>query len=127
MCDKVIRLVLSFPSRDLHPNARVHWARLARAKKAYREEAWAAALCYDRSRPLWESAVVRAAFYVPNLRRRDPDGLMASMKAAWDGVVDAGVLADDDKLVLYPPALILDRKNPRVEVTLEQVQDVAQR
>lgn len=114
----VIRLVLSFPSRDLHPNARVHWARKAKAVKAYRTEAWAAALQLRLGRPMWRRASVRTTFYVPNAHRRDPDGLASSCKAIFDGIVDAGVLADDDQLVIYPATLTVDRVNPRVEIAL---------
>lgn len=33
-------LILPWPSKDLSPNARVHWARKARAVKSSREQAY---------------------------------------------------------------------------------------
>lgn len=35
----MMTLVMPWPASDLSPNARVHWAVLARAKKKYREDA----------------------------------------------------------------------------------------
>uniref|UniRef100_A0A6M3JTT8 Uncharacterized protein n=1 Tax=viral metagenome TaxID=1070528 RepID=A0A6M3JTT8_9ZZZZ len=40
-------------------------------------------------------AIVKYTFIVPDLRRRDPDNLIASCKAILDGLVDAGVIRDD--------------------------------
>ena len=33
----MIEVVLGWPPSDLSPNARLHWAKLARAKKHYRQ------------------------------------------------------------------------------------------
>ena len=39
----VARLILPWPPKELSPNFRAHWAKLARAKKAYRAAcAWTA-------------------------------------------------------------------------------------
>ena len=46
---------------------------------------------------------------------------MAAMKAAIDGLVDAGVLADDDMLMPETPAFEVDKKNPRVVVVIRPV------
>jgi Holliday junction resolvase RusA-like endonuclease len=59
-------------------------------------------------------------FVVPDKRRRDLDNALASMKAAWDGLVDAGVLVDDDSkhLKLAAPEMRYERGERYVEVTL---------
>lgn len=55
------------------------------------------------------------------LRRRDPLNAVAAMKASIDGLVDAGVLADDDKLMPGATTFGVDKKNPRVVVVIRPV------
>jgi len=96
-------LTLPWPERALHPNARVHWRQLAKAKKAARSLAFLEAVragAKGANLPagrlhLWID------FYPPDRRRRDDDGLLASMKAHRDGIADAlGV--DDSRFVSHP-------------------------
>ena len=62
--------------------------------KDWREAAgWAARAA---NVPALESPTVRLHFYPGDNRRRDAVNLALVHKAAVDGVVDAGVLADDD-------------------------------
>jgi len=102
---KVIHeLVLPWPSRDLHPNARVHWARKAKATKSARQDAHFAALhCgwMDLRFPEEVRLHLWIDFYPPDRRRRDDDGLLASMKAARDGIADA-LNVDDRRFVSHP-------------------------
>lgn len=114
-----MKLILDFPVPELNPNKRIHWAKKARAVKWYRNHAWRVAL-KEPGRNQWDRAEIRAVFCVPDARRRDPDNLMACMKAAWDGFVDAQILSDDRGLVLYPPTLVIDRKRPRVEIEITE-------
>lgn len=117
-----MRFVLPLPPRELSPNVRSHWAKKAKAVKSYRLRAWVEARNATNAKRLeWERAEVRTTFYLPDLRRRDPDNLMAAMKAAWDGIVDAHVLTDDRYLITYPPTLELDRKRPRVVVDITEI------
>lgn len=115
---EAVRLTLPLPPRELSPNARTHWARKARSVAAYRlcAETMARKVVRASQRSRWDRAEVRTTFYLPDRRRRDRDNLMASMKAAWDGLVDAEILSDDRGLVQYPPVLEVDRENPRVEI-----------
>lgn len=116
-----MKIVLPLPPRALSPNSRGHWAPKARAVKQYRMIAFIAARNAGAGRgPAWESAEVRAVFCVPDARRRDPDNLMASLKAAWDGIVDAKQLTDDKALIIHPPKVVVDRKWPRVEIELTE-------
>ena len=114
-----MRIVLGLPPRELSPNARVHWAKKARAAKAYRMVAFIAARNVPGwMRPRWELAEAQATFYLPDARRRDGDNLSASLKAAWDGIVDAEILADDCGLKIHSPLLCIDRARPRVEIEI---------
>ena len=99
----MILLTLPWPDRTLHPNARVHWAKLANAKKAARAAAHMLAVqAGANGAKLPEGRLhLWIDFYPPDRRRRDDDGLLASMKAARDGIADAlGV--DDSRFVSHP-------------------------
>lgn len=118
----MITLTLPLPPRALSPNARGHWAAKSRAVKAYRHRAEMTARVNvpPSRRAKWRSAEVRWTWYLPDRRRRDPDNLAASCKSLWDGLRDAGILADDDRLVIHPPTLEIDRANPRLVITLTE-------
>lgn len=95
------RVALGVPPHACSPNARTHWAAKARAVKAYRHEAYIEALKVLKGRrPLVRRALVRLTFFFVIQRKRDPDNLQASAKAAIDGLRDAGLLADDDHLTI---------------------------
>jgi crossover junction endodeoxyribonuclease RusA len=115
----VIRLQLSLPPRVLWPNARTHWFGKARATKAYRFAAGVNAKA--ATPPGWTmptAASVQCDFYFRDRRRRDRDNLLAALKAAFDGLADAGVVADDSALTYLPISIGYDRERPRVEITV---------
>lgn len=116
----MIRLSLPFPPRAVSPNSRGHWRKGHHAAREYRNACFVQAAKQLRAsqRHAWERATAEATVYVPDLRRRDRDNLAASLKALWDGLVDAGVLADDYGLRHEPLKVEMDRENPRVEVVL---------
>ncbi len=87
-------ITLPWPPAILSPNARPHWARLAKAKKSYRRACWAAVLEQKVAAPKWSRMDVRLVFIAPDKRKRDRDNLGASMKAGLDGVADAWQLDD---------------------------------
>lgn len=96
-------LILPWPSRDLHPNSRVHWRRRAAAAKAARNEAmvltraagWGFLPLPEGRLHLWLD------FVPPDRRHRDDDGLLASMKSARDGIADA--LGINDRVFVSHP------------------------
>ena len=89
-----MRIILPWPTKDLSPNARGHWAIKARDKKAYR------ALCawetqsQGLGRIYAERLHLKITFVPPNRRARDLDNLLASLKSGLDGLCD--VLGVDD-------------------------------
>ena len=97
-------LVLPWPSRDLHPNARVHWRRKAKAVKDARQTTMLFALASG-----WKPGVVPTDgrlhlwvdFVPPDRRRRDDDGIAASFKHARDGIADA-LGMDDNRFRMHP-------------------------
>ena len=91
-------IVLPWPPKDLSPNARIHWSKLAKAKKAYRTE------CFMQSRiagytsqsfPAGSKLAVSLVFYPPDKRHRDQDNMLAAMKSGMDGIADC--LGIDDR------------------------------
>ncbi|MCG8271612.1 endonuclease [Aquamicrobium sp. NLF2-7] len=87
---------LPWPSHTLHPNARVHWARKAKATKAAKLAAGIAARKAQVSRIDAEALKVTAIFSPPDNRVRDIDGMLSSIKAYLDGI-SAVVGIDDSK------------------------------
>ena len=80
---------LPFPPAALSPNQRLHWARVAKAKKMYRYQCWAEALAQKARVPMEGKLGVELTFYKPSKRAMDHDNLLARMKAGLDGVADA--------------------------------------
>jgi len=91
---QVLRLMLPWPPRLLSPNARGHWAKVAKAKKEYRAAcAWTARS--QGAAPLQASSLHVGLVFVPPSRRAfDLDNALASMKSGLDGLAD--VLQVDD-------------------------------
>ena len=95
-----MKVVLPWPPRDLHPNSRVHYMALAKAKKTYRYACHMltkqAGIKIDpQARPL-----VSIEFVPPNRMARDWDGCLAAIKAGLDGVADA-IGCDDSRWKLH--------------------------
>lgn len=93
----MISVSLPWPSKDLSPNARLHWARKAKAVKHARAAAHFIVMeTRGNARRLGRTANISMTFCPPDKRRRDRDNLIASMKAATDGIADA-LRIDDSK------------------------------
>ncbi len=116
-----ITITIPLPERALSPNTRVHWSRKAKAVKRYRRLAWAAAFDATPCTPeRWAKASVAIAAYYPTRRHPDPDNLIASLKAAFDGIADAGIVANDRGLWPLRPEIVIDRTRPRIELTINE-------
>ena len=82
-------IVLPWPDRRLHPNARVHWAIKARAAAKARLNAYYLAQAVGARALGWDGAAVRLTFCPPDRRVRDLDGCLSSAKSGCDGIADA--------------------------------------
>ncbi len=91
-----IVITLPFPPAELSPNSRCGWRAKAAAVQAYRYEC--KVLCRQETNgmtmPQYTTATI--TFVLKDKRRHDWDNLLASFKAGIDGIVDAGLLPDDD-------------------------------
>lgn len=109
-------ITLPIPSRKLSPNARVHWRVRSKLTKEARTNARFRSTGFQI--PPGGFNAYRLTFYWPDLRQRDDDNAAASCKAYRDGIADA-IGVDDRTLKFHGPAkMLLDRKNPRLEVEL---------
>jgi crossover junction endodeoxyribonuclease RusA len=89
------------PVPALSPNARVFWAKVARAKQSARHSALRMAMAeWGNCVPRWPRATVRVLWIMPTKAHHpDPDNAIASLKPWLDGFADWGVVANDKGLV----------------------------
>ena len=113
-------IVLPWPDRALHPNARCHWSRKAKAAKAARMVGFVLARQAGwRSLSLPDGDIhLRIEGYPPVVRKRDADGLLSSCKPALDGIADSlGI--DDSRFVPHPRVMPEIRKGGEVRIWID--------
>ena len=102
MTEKDLRVTVPFPPKDLNPNVqrRQHWAQRAKVARDYRYQVKVDTKnAMNRLRlrgPLPTPVRLSVLFLCKDRRKRDYDNLLAMLKPALDGLVDAGLLEDDD-------------------------------
>ena len=115
----MIEVVLPWPSRDLSPNARVHWGRRAEAAAAAKRAAfvlaraagWTGTGLPDGKLHLWVD------FFPPTRMLPDDDNMLARFKAQRDGLAQAlGI--DDRRFVSHPMVRDTPRRGGQVVVRL---------
>lgn len=118
MAERALELVLPWPSKDLSPNARVHWRDRSKATKAARQTAvvlafeagWRDAWLPEGRLHLWIN------FYqAPRRVLPDDDNLLLRFKAYRDGI--AQVLGIDDKRFISHP-FVSDERRPGGQVVV---------
>ena len=121
-------IVLPLPAKVLQPNSTIgsFGGRMmkASATKRYRRLAREAVEAECIETMPWERAIVEATFYHKTWRKRDEDNAMGSLKAAYDGIVDAGLLGDDDHAHMRreSPRFEADKEWPRVVLVITRVE-----
>ena len=108
------KITLPLPSRNLSPNARVHWATLARHKKEARHLAAVSAFAQVG---IVAISGYRLDFYWPTQRRRDKDNAAAMCKAYLDGIADC-MGQDDSEWDFDGVRFYFDKESPRLEIIL---------
>ncbi|MFE2034248.1 hypothetical protein ACFXBB_13525 [Streptomyces scopuliridis] len=83
----------------LNSNQRLHHHRRADITRVLRRAAWAA----SRELPFLERAHIVGVLHPKDRQRRDPANWYPSFKACVDGLVDQGVLDDDDHTRVVGP------------------------
>jgi hypothetical protein len=122
-----LEITIPVPPSETRPNARCHWAKKAKAVKQQRWDASVAAkvaLMHGNYRaPEWTEATVQATFFrAKNGRTADSDNLIAWLKATFDSLQAAGIIANDRGLTHLPPIQRLGKDAcGRNEVVLDVV------
>jgi len=86
------------PDPDLSPNKRLHYMALYKAKAEAKQEAAALVMAQGKPDHPYEKAHITITWVAKDKRRRDVDNLFASCKAYLDGLVEMGLLRDDDAM-----------------------------
>ena len=89
---------LPWPSKELSPNARCHWAVKARAVSAYRKKCYLLAKMAGMAAPSTGKLMLQIEFVPPTRRGVDDDNALAAFKAGRDGLADA-LRIDDRRFV----------------------------
>ena len=123
---ETVTIVLPLPPSILSPNRPTgsRGGRFARAaaSKRYRRLAKEATLAERIESGPWTRATVQATFVHKQKRRRDDVNHLGMLKSAYDGIVEAGLLVDDDSEHLTTlPAVFRVEKASRVELKFERV------
>lgn len=124
MPNPTITITLMLPPKELNPNDRAVPYKFRHARGQYRADArliTAAAMSNAGVAGQWKAAIVQAKFYFKQNRKRDADNLLASLKSAFDGIVDGGLLVDDNELTHLPVRQEKDATDPRVELLFTEV------
>lgn len=122
-------VVIELPAglRLLNANQRLHYKRRMEFTSQLRAAAMEAvsdcpalveALAAAKPGALFQRAHVLGILHPPTDGRRDPANWYPSFKAAVDGLVDAGVLEDDDHTRLLGPDMRLGAKRKRAQLVL---------
>ena len=97
-----MQVTFPWPDKALSPNARLHWSKVAKHKKAYRMASYTLALEAGLRGIPWDGDVhLWIDFYPPDRRGRDQDNMLASCKALFDGLADA-LSVNDKRFRLHP-------------------------
>ena len=102
--------------------AKSHFGAYASMKQTYTDMvAWLA-----KKLPAYEKVALIITWHEPD-QRRDPDNIMAGQKFILDGLVAAGTIPNDSQKYVRGIAhrFKVDRKNPRVEVEIVDVEKCA--
>ncbi len=127
MIPESVTIVLPLPPKVLQPNCTIATpggrfmkaAAIKRCRKlacvAVEEE------CVD-SAP-WLLVKIWPTFYFKDKRRRDQGNAIASLKAYEDGIIDSGLVPDDDAehWKLQPPIFYIDKEHPRIMLRIERM------
>lgn len=125
-----LSITLPIPPIELRPNGRPHWAAKAKRVREYRKAAaWAmrAAIAElplsDFIRLPLKAVDVCPVYFHKTARRWDADNCIASLKAAIDGLQDAGLIVNDSGVSWRAPVQMKDKANPRVELFVFERRD----
>lgn len=96
-----------------------HWSEIARCKKKDEEAVWAAVNSIGapaKFKTPVTKCLIKVVIYVTTHRQRDNDNMVVTLKGVLDGLVRAGVIADDNTDVIGVPIIhVVNIPNPRAQ------------
>src|SRR5271163_2475625 len=117
-CSYIMELTVGM--QLMNANDREHWSKRARVSSLIRTTA--RSQCKGIPKGLLK-VKIRAIYYAPDNRRRDVSNLFPSVKAAVDGMVDAGVIKDDnDKYVVALEMVRGEYNIPKGQLVIEIIE-----
>lgn len=117
------------PPGEISPNARESWVDKHAGSSQYRRTVWLCALNERNKQNIdypMKKPRLNLVFVFAHSRRRDEDNLRTRFKPGLDGLVDAGLLPDDNPahLVTGDMAIEVDpSRAPLTVITLEETDD----
>jgi Holliday junction resolvase RusA-like endonuclease len=121
-------IVLPLPKKVLSPNCPVataggRFAKAAATKKYKARTVQEIEQQFIDTLP-WGRVEISSEFYHKIKRDRDTDNAMGMLKAVYDGIVVAGVVAKDtpEFMERRQPTFHIDKKFPRVVLTLRRLE-----
>lgn len=123
----VVRLEIPMlPRSELNPNARVSPFKRAGAAAELRKAAWAIAYNANPAHDvMFEKARIKVTLVYPNHQLTpDPDNLIAMLKPALDGIVDAKIIPNDTKdHVRYVLPMLYEVDPERAPLTVIEIKE----
>ncbi|GAB2646211.1 hypothetical protein GCM10027169_12960 [Gordonia jinhuaensis] len=121
MTDTRVTLTLPYERPPLTPNMRIHWTTRAALTREIRQTTHILAKAERLSPRGSQGVAITIHWHTPDRRRRDVGCLTLTAKAAIDGLVDAGILTDDDHTHVTEERYRIshDPTNPRIELWIE--------
>ena len=114
-------IVLPYDKPPLSLNQRLHWAVKAKLVKDVR--ATTARLAEQLQIPPLQAVEITLIYTPKTARKRDTDNLFATLKPAVDGLVDAGVLADDNTEIVKRLSVLIgpvSKTAPKMTIFLHE-------
>jgi len=128
MKPETVIIVLPIPPRVLSPNVAVgslggRFMKAAATKKQRRLAMEAVQQERIETAP-WRKVEVEPHFYFKTKRKHDDANAVASLKGAYDGVVDAGLVPDDshEHWKNETPEFFVDHKHPRIVLFIRRLE-----
>lgn len=124
---ETVVILIPIPPRILSPNVMIatirgRFAKAAATKKQRRLAMEAVQEERIETAP-WNRIEVKPTFYFKTKRKHDDANAVASLKGAYDGIVEAGLVPDDthEYWKNETPEFFVDRDNPRVILLIKRL------
>lgn len=120
-----LTITLPLPDKCMSPNARTHWWPKQKATAKHRNASYISALValaeVGEKAPQWKSASFQATWFKRTKHKLDQTNATGMLKAAEDGLEDAGIVENDSGVEWAPHEFKVDKADPRIELTIRSL------